>query len=463
MEEKTTDNKRLGIILLITSLGSFLTPFMGSSINVAIPLIGEEFFSDAILLSWVATSYLLAAAVFIVPMGRLADMKGRTGIFLAGIAIYTLGSLLSTMISSIGMLILFRIIQGCGGAMIFGTAVAILSGAFPPGKRGSALGINVALVYTGLAVGPVIGGALTEAFGWRSIFYLNAVVGIFIILFGMRYLKIEEKTDEEATFDFPGSILYGVTIILFMLGFQELPDTIGYLLFAFGAVAAAAFFFRERIAPHPVIQISLFTKNRTFALANFAAFINYSSTFAISFLLSFYLQLVRGFGPAEAGLILIAQPVMQAVFSPATGRLSDKINPSALATAGMALITAGLMLFAVLTPDTNIWLIIADLAFLGFGFALFASPNTHAVMSSVSERLYGVASGLLGTTRLCGMMTSMGISMLAFSFTIGRTPVALVDPESLLLSINSAFIIFVILCAIGTFASYMIIRDKCGE
>ena len=451
------------MILFITSLGSFLTPFMGSSINVAIPLIGEEFFSDAILLSWVATSYLLAAAVFIVPMGRLADMKGRTGIFLAGIAIYTLGSLLSTMISSIEMLIFFRIIQGCGGAMIFGTSVAIISGAFPPGKRGGALGINVAVVYTGLAVGPVIGGALTEAFGWRSIFYLNAAVGIFIILFGMRYLRIEEKTDEEATFDFAGSILYGVTILLFMLGFQELPETPGYLLFALGAIAAAGFFLRERVAPHPVIQISLFTKNRVFALANFAAFINYSSTFAISFLLSFDLQLIRGFGPAEAGLILIAQPVLQAIFSPATGRLSDKINPSALATAGMALITAGLMLFAVLTPDMEIWIIIADLAFLGFGFALFASPNTHAVMDSVSERLYGVASGVLGTTRLCGMMTSMGISMLAFSFTIGRTPIALVDTDSLLLSINSAFTIFVILCAIGTLASYLIIRDKAGE
>lgn len=451
------------MILFITSLGSFLTPFMGSSINVAIPLIGEEFFSDAILLSWVATAYLLAAAVFIVPMGRLADMKGRTGIFLAGIAIYTLGSLLSTMISSIEMLILFRIIQGCGGAMIFGTSVAIISGAFPPGKRGGALGINVAVVYTGLAVGPVIGGALTEAFGWRSIFYLNAAVGIFIILFGMKYLRIEEKTDEGATFDFPGSILYGVTILLFMLGFQELPEPPGYLLFALGAVAAAGFFLRERVAPHPVIQISLFTKNRVFALANFAAFINYSSTFAISFLLSFYLQLVRGFGPAEAGLILIAQPVLQAIFSPATGRLSDKINPSALATAGMALITAGLMLFAVLSPDMEIWIIIADLAFLGFGFALFASPNTHAVMDSVSERLYGVSSGVLGTTRLCGMMTSMGISMLAFSFTIGRTPIALVDTESLLLSINSAFTIFVILCAVGTFASYMIIRDKGRE
>lgn len=461
--EEIADKRRLGMILLITSLGSFLTPFMGSSITVAIPGIGAEFFSDAILLSWVATSYLLTSAIFIVPMGRLADMKGRTRIFLAGIAIYTLGSLLSTMVSSIEMLILFRVIQGCGGAMIFGTSIAIISGAFPPGKRGGAIGINVALVYTGLSVGPVVGGALTEAFGWRSIFYLNAAVGIFIILFGMKYLSIRETTEDEATFDLPGSVLYGAMILFFMLGFQELPDTLGYLLFALGAIAAAAFFFRERSTPHPVIRISLFTENRVFALANFAAFINYSSTFAISFLLSFYLQLIRGFGPAEAGLILIAQPVMQAIFSPATGRLSDRLNPSALATAGMALITAGLMLFAVLTPDMNIWIIIADLAFLGFGFALFASPNTHAVMNSVTERLYGVASGLLGTTRLCGMMTSMGISMLAFSFTIGRTPVALVDPGSLLLSINSAFTIFVILCAAGTFASYMIIRDKAGK
>lgn len=448
------------MILLITSLGSFLTPFMGSSINVAIPLIGEEFFSDAILLSWVATSYLLAAAVFIVPMGRLADMKGKTGIFLAGIAIYTIGSVLSTMVPSIEMLIFFRVIQGCGGAMIFGTSVAIISSVFPPGKRGGALGINVAVIYTGLALGPVIGGALTEALGWRSIFYLNAAVGAFIILSGMKYLKIRESTDDEASFDLPGSVFYGVTILLVMLGFQELPDSIGYVLFALGAVFAAAFFIIEKRTLHPVIKISLFTENKVFALANFAAFINYSSTFAITFLLSLYLQLIRGFGPAEAGIILIAQPVMQAILSPATGKLSDRLNPSALATAGMALITAGLMLFTVLTPETEIVIIIADLAFLGLGFALFSSPNTHSVMNSVPLKLYGIASGILGTTRMCGMMISMGISMLTFSFTIGRTPVALVDPGDLLLSINYAFTIFVILCALGTFASYMIIRDK---
>jgi EmrB/QacA subfamily drug resistance transporter len=460
MMEDQAERRKLGVILLITSLGSFLTPFMGSSINVAIPEIGTEFFSDAILLSWVATSYLLAAAVFIVPVGRLADMKGKSRIFLAGIAIYTLGSLLSTMVPSIEMLILFRIIQGCGGAMIFGTSIAIISSAFPPGERGTALGINVALVYTGLSIGPVVGGALTEAFGWRSIFYMNAAVGILIILFGLKYLKIKETTDDKATFDLPGSVLYGAMILLVMLGFQELPDSMGYILFALGGVFAVAFFYREKSTPDPVIRISLFTENRVFALANFSAFINYSSTYAISYLLSYYLQLIRGFGPAEAGLILIAQPIMQAIFSPVTGRLSDKVNPSLLATGGMAFITGGLMLFTILTPDTSIMIIIVDLAFLGFGFALFASPNTHSVMDSVSVRLYGVASGIIGTTRMCGMMTSMGISMLAFSFTIGRTPVAFVDPESLLLSINSAFMIFVILCAIGTFASYVIIRNK---
>lgn len=136
--EEMTDKRQLWIILFITSLGSFLTPFMGSSINVAIPEIGMEFFSDAILLSWVAISYLLAASILIVPMGRLADMKGKTRIFLTGIAIYTAGSLLSTMTSSIDMLILFRVIQGCGGAMIFGTSIAIISGTFPR-RKGEAL------------------------------------------------------------------------------------------------------------------------------------------------------------------------------------------------------------------------------------------------------------------------------------------------------------------------------------
>ncbi|UUX91226.1 MFS transporter [Methanoplanus endosymbiosus] len=443
------------IILLITSLGSFLTPFMGSSINIAIPEIGSEFLSDAILLSWVPTAYLLASAVMIVPMGRLADMRGRAKIFLAGIIIYTIGSLLSTMVPSIEALIMFRIFQGIGGAMIFGTSVAIITSVFPARKRGWAIGINVAFVYSGLTVGPVVGGLLTEFFGWRSIFYANVIIGLFIIIAGLKYLRIEEITDSEATFDMLGSVLYAATIFFVMLGFQELSETPGIILITAGIISAGIFFMWEKRTKHPVFNITLLTENRVFALSSLAAFINYSATFAIGFLLSIYLQLIRGFSPLSAGLILIAQPLLQVILSPTAGKLSDRVESRIPATIGMAMITAGLLLFTFLSDETPVMIIIANLAFLGIGYALFSSPNTHAVMDSVSERYYGVASGMLGTTRLCGMMASMGISMMVFAIIMQRLPLAEVAPELITESVNLAFMVFVILCAIGTVASYI--------
>ena len=443
------------IILLVASLGSFLTPFMGSSINIAIPEIGAEFLSDAVLLSWVPTAYLLASAIMIVPMGRLADIRGRTKIFLAGIVIYTLGSLLSTMVPSTEVLIMFRVLQGIGGAMIFGTSVAIVTSVFPASLRGRALGINVAFVYSGLAVGPVVGGILTEFFGWRSIFYANVVIGIFIFIAGLKCLKINEITEKKTRFDYQGSLLYAATIFLIMLGFQELSEPQGLLLMLAGVFTGAFFFIWEKRTEHPVFNITLLTENRVFALSSLAAFINYSATFAIGFLLSIYLQMIKGFSPLNAGLILIAQPVMQVILSPSAGKLSDRIESRILATSGMAMITAGLLLFSFLTEETPVIIIIVNLAFLGIGYALFSSPNTHAVMSSVSERYYGVASGMLGTTRLCGMMASMGISMMIFAIIMQEIPLAEVPHAMITESVNLAFMVFVVLCAIGTVASYI--------
>ncbi|MDD3977858.1 MAG: MFS transporter, partial [Methanomicrobium sp.] len=333
-------DSRQKAILLITSLGSFLTPFMGSSINIAIPQIGTEFFSDAILLSWVATSYLLASAILVVPMGRLADMRGRTKIFLAGVALYTACSLLSAMVPSVEYLIACRVFQGIGGAMIFSTAVAIITSAMPPNLRGTALGINVSVVYAGLTLGPFIGGLITEFFGWRSIFYFNFILGVLIFIASLKYLHIDEKKDKNTKFDLLGSVFYAGFILCLMLGFQEIQESIGLLLFALAVIFLIVFLGWEKMSPNPVFEISLITKNRVFALSNLAALINYSATYAIGFLLSIYLQTIRGFDPFTAGLILIAQPLLQTVFSPVTGRLSDKYNSSYIATLGMGFISA---------------------------------------------------------------------------------------------------------------------------
>lgn len=439
--------------LLIVTLGSFLTPFMGSSVNIALPSIGQEFGMNAVLLSWVATSYLLAAAVFLVPFGRIADMYGRKRIFTYGIVIYSIASLLSAFSTSATMLISFRVVQGIGGAMLFGTAVAIITSVFPIAERGKALGINVASVYSGLSLGPFLGGLLTQHFGWTSIFLANVPLGLILIALIFWKLKGEWAEAKGEKFDFGGSLIYSLMLVAIMYGFSALPAMLGICLIVAGALGILAFVKWEMKAESPVLDINLFRNNTVFAFSNLAALINYSATFAVTFFLSLHLQYIRGLNPQDAGLILVCQPVVMAVFSPLAGRLSDKIEPRIIASTGMTLTAIGLFLFTFLSHNTTLTFIIANLALLGFGLALFSSPNTNAVMSSVEKRSYGVASGTLGTMRLIGQTLSMGIAMLIVGMYMGRVQIT---PEYYPLFLRSeeiTFLIFAVLCFGGIFAS----------
>jgi len=444
--------------LLVVAMSSFLTPFAGSSVNIALPSIGEKFEMDAISLSWVATAYLLASAMFLVPFGRLADIHGRKKIFTYGTLIFTISSFLLAISTSAIMLICFRVLQGIGSAMIFGTGVAILTSVFSIEERGKALGINVATVYLGLSLGPFLGGFLTQHFGWRSVFLANVPLGLIIIVFILWKLKGEWAEARGEKFDFSGSLIYSLTLIAIIYGFSLLPAMSGAWLILVGALGILAFVKWEIKVKNPVLDINLFRNNSVFAFSNLAALINYSATFAVTFLLSLYLQYVKGLSPQNAGLILVSQPIVMAIFSPFAGRLSDRIEPRIVASMGMALTAVGLSLFTILSEKTALEFIVASLILLGFGFALFSSPNANAVMSSVEKRFYGVASGTLGTMRLIGQMLSMGIAMLIFAIYIGKVQITPEYYPLFLRSAKVAFIIFAALCFGGIFAS--LVRGK---
>jgi len=444
--------------LLVVAMSSFLTPFAGSSVNIALPSIGEKFEMDAISLSWVATAYLLASAMFLVPFGRLADIHGRKKIFTYGTLIFTISSFLLAISTSAIMLICFRVLQGIGSAMIFGTGVAILTSVFSIEERGKALGINVATVYLGLSLGPFLGGFLTQHFGWRSVFLANVPLGLIIIVFILWKLKGEWAEARGEKFDFSGSLIYSLTLIAIIYGFSLLPAMSGAWLILVGALGILAFVKWEIKVKNPVLDINLFRNNSVFAFSNLAALINYSATFAVTFLLSLYLQYVKGLSPQNAGLILVSQPIVMAIFSPFAGRLSDRIEPRIVASMGMALTAVGLSLFTILSEKTALEFIVASLILLGFGFALFSSPNANAVMSSVEKRFYGVASGTLGTMRLIGQMLSMGIAMLIFAIYIGKVQITPEYYPLFLRSAKVAFTIFAALCFGGIFAS--LVRGK---
>lgn len=440
-------------VLIVATLAAFLTPFMGSSINVALPSIGEELGMDAVLLAWVATAYLIATAASLVPLGKLADIRGRKKIFTIGIVLFSAASLLCALSTTAAHLIGFRIIQGIGAAMIFGTGVAILSSVFPPGQRGRALGINVAAVYLGLSLGPFIGGFLTEQLGWRSIFLVNVPLGLLVLVLTQWKIEDEWASARGEAFDGAGSLIYVLTLVSIMYGFSRLPDVTGAWLILLGLLALVSFVAWEMKVAIPVLEVKLFRRNTVFGFSNLAALIHYSATFAVAFLLSLYLQYVRGLSPQNAGLILAAQPVVQATLSPLAGRLSDRFEPRWLASAGMALTACGLWAFAWLDQQSPILLIVAVLALLGMGYALFSSPNTNAVMSSVEDRYYGVASATVATMRQVGMMLSMGVAMLLLSVYIGRVEVTSENHELFLKSVRTAFAVFSCSCIVGVAAS----------
>lgn len=446
-----TANKK--IVLIVTTMTSFLAPFMASSVIVGLPSIGREFAMSAVLLSWVSTSYILAAAIFLVPFGKIADIYGRKKIFKYGITIDAIVSLLLAFSFNETELIALRILQGIGAAMIFGTGMAILTSVYPTGERGKALGIAVAGVYSGLSLGPVVGGFLTQNFGWRSIFLSYVPLELIIIVLTLWKVEGEWAYAQGEKLDVVGSTIYGLSLVALMYGFSSLPEIRSAELVLISIIGLAIFVRWELNVKNPALDMNLFKNNTTFTFSLLAALINYSATFAVGFFLSLYLQTIKGLNPEDTGFILISQPIIMAVFSPLAGRLSDKIEPRIVASIGMAFTTLGLLLFSFLKEKTALEFIVASLILIGFGFALFSSPNTNAVMSSVEKRFYGVASATLGTMRLIGQMLSMGIATLLFAIYLGHVQITPEYYSRFLKSLNTAFIVFAALCFVGIFAS----------
>ncbi len=449
----TTNNVTKRVALLIASVSSFITPFLGSSINIALPAIGGEFAMDVVYLSWLVTTYLLATAVFLVPFGRIADIYGRKRIFLYGTVTFTLASLLAVLAPNAHLLLLARALQGVGSAMVFGTGMAILISVYPLHERGKALGINVASVYLGLSLGPTLGGLLTHHLGWRSIFMVTALLGVLVTILLLWKLKGEWVEAAGEKFDLAGSLLYGCMVLALMYGFSKVPQASGFLLLGLGIAGLLFFIWWELRTDSPVLEMRLFHHNLAFTFSNLAALINYSATFAVGFILSLYLQYIKGFSAVHAGLILVFQPLVQVIVSPIAGKLSDRIEPRLVASLGMGISALGVMLLITLSKNTSLAYLIVCLVLLGFGFGLFSSPNTNAVMSAVQKRYYGVASGIISTMRLLGQMFSMGVVTMIFSLYLGGVQLAPGNFPAFLKSIRLSFTVFAVFCIFGIAAS----------
>jgi EmrB/QacA subfamily drug resistance transporter len=402
-------------VLLITCIGSMMAPLDSTIVSVSLPEIANDLAMNYAEIIWVPTAYLVTLAVMILVMGRVSDVYGRKPIFIAGFGIFTLGSLLCSVSTSGNELILFRIMQGFGAACFGATSTAIVTETYPSKERGKALGINAMAVYIGLSLGPPLGGVLTHALGWRSIFYATVPLGILVIVLAQYKLKVLRPEVKKVKFDVPGFLLFTIALVSLLVALT-LGEQLGWGsveiigLFALCIIGFVLFVYVESgKGESALLDPKLFTKNRLFAAANISAFLNYTSFFGVTFMISFYLQRVLGMSVLDAGMVLLIMPVTMAIISPISGRLSDRLGSRALASSGMFIVAMALVWLSTLAVDSPVWHVELGLFMIGIGVGIFASPNTSAVMGSVDKRKLGIASGTLATMRCSGQATSLAV------------------------------------------------------
>jgi len=449
--------------LVGVTIMSFASTFMLSGVNIGLPAIGQEFSASALLLTWTSTVYSLAMAVLLLPSGKLADIYGRKRLYMIGVAIYAVSSLLCALATSAPMLLALRIPQGFGAALITATSTAILTSVYPASERGRVLGINTAAVYLGLSAGPFLGGMIVEALGWRAVFWTNVPLAVLSLIYTRARVQGEWADSRGDAFDARGAAVYAVAVVCLIVGLGQLPAARGIWI-ALVALAAGIVFIRSQgKRSSPLLDLSIFRGNRVFTMSSLAALINYAATASVTFLMSLYLQYIKALSPSEAGLVLIAQPIVQAAFSPLAGRLSDRVEARYVASLGMALTAAGIIMLTVLDGETTLAYITGALVVLGLGFALFSSPNVSALMGAVRRRHYGVASSLVALMRTLGQMLSMAMVMVLFTIYMGDSEVTPELYPQFLASARVALVISAVLCSLGVLASLSRGRNALGE
>ncbi len=450
-----SNRSRLSTLLITVSVTSFMGTFLISSINIALPSIADTFELNSLQLSWIVTAFLLSSAMFLLPAGRWADLTGINKLYKAGLVIFTISIFLSSFAVNGLWLIILRFLQGIGAAFTSTTGQAILVKAFPVNERGKVIGISVSSVYTGLALGPFAGGFLTQYAGWQSIFLISTILGAIATVIAFSNLEKEVVKNELNPHDLnhTGIVVYMIGLIMLVYGSGQIPGIRGWILMLLGIVLLILFWMFEHKSKQPMIDTKLFTKNRLFAFSNIAALINYAATSAIVFFLSLYLQKIRGLEPREAGLILVAQPIMMTLFSPVVGRLSDRVQPRYPASSGMIMCTVGLLAMSFFNQHTPIWIIVSVLLWIGTGFALFSSPNMNTIMSSVDRKSIGLASGTAASMRILGQIISMTIITLFFAAYFHGKQIAMVDNKIFLKVMQLGFLSFTLLCASGIYFS----------
>lgn len=468
MIKLSRNRKRL--ILFTTSLAAFQTPYNSTVLSFITPVLGKYFHAPLDVLIYVPIIYLIPLPTLMITLGRLSDIYGRVRMFRVGFILFLIGSILGSIAPNIYVLIIASLLMGFGSSILSPGSAAIVSQVFPEGERGFALGINAMAVYLGLTSAPFFGGLITQFLGWRFVLIITTLltmIGLVISWFSMEGIELPRRVvrvDYLGTFAFTLAIL---SIIMYLV----LSAVSGWLYYLYllivGIASLIIFILIERRVINPMLDLNLFTRNTSFMAGNITALLNYISTYSVPFLFSLYLQVVLGYNPFIAGLILVSEPVFMAALSPVSGRLSDRYGSREIAALGMGLIGIAFVLLLLLNTRYVIY-IVASLMVLGIGFGFFSAPNTNSVMSSVTADKYGVASGVLGTMRFMGQLLSITMASIILVSYLGRyaslylfTGIMvgnIVIYQSFITGLRIVLIISAVLSFIGVYTS--LLREK---
>jgi EmrB/QacA subfamily drug resistance transporter len=440
-------------ILAAITATHFAVPFMLSAVAVALPSIGREFDAAATELSLVESSYIASVAVFLLPFGRISDAFGREFIFIAGQVLYTIGTLVLGFSGEVYGFIAIRAVQGFAGAMIVSTALAVLTENFPREERGRALGISLTGVYLGISLGPTLGGLIVTQFGWRWILFIGFILSLAALTVSVMTLRVRRLKPERFRFDWLGTLCIAMTLGPAVIGGAHFSETAGKLALLVSLVFFVLFVLRERTAPDPLVDLEVFRTNTTYSFGCSVQFISYAGTFGVTFLMSLYLQTVHGLSAADAGLVLMIQPLTMAVTAPFSGALADRSAPHRIAASGMGLCTAALAVLAFVSVETSLLTIVLVLFALGLGIGLFTSPNMSIIMGSVPPSMYGTASAMTGEMRTIGMTFGMILIAMILSLFMGSEQITPQTADAYVIAMRTALAILVALTAAGALLS----------
>jgi EmrB/QacA subfamily drug resistance transporter len=437
--------------LLTVGIGTFMSALNGSVVNAVLPVMRRGLHADFATIELVVTIYLLVVSGLLLLFGRLGDLRGHRTWFVSGLAGFAAASGLCCLAPDATFLILFRALQAIAAAMMFANSPAILTKSFPPEQRGQALGLQATMTYLGLTVGPSLGGLLAQRWGWRAVFAINVPIGAVAVFMALRFVQ-RETIEERGGVDVKGAALLfaGLGGLLLALhrgrAWSWGPPVIALL--AASTVLLALFVAVERRARSPLLDLALF-RERAFSAASASALLNYIAVYGILFLFPFYLIEVRGLGPARAGLLLTAQPLVMTVAAPLSGIASDRIGTRIPTTLGMALLAAGLLWLSRLDPRTP--LIEAELALVlcGLGTGIFIAPNNSGLMGAAPRARQGIAAGVLATARNVGMAMGVGLAGAIFTTALRGEE----GPGAVSSAIDAGFLAAALAAALGAATS----------